>query len=491
MSQPVKSSRGFVVAAVMASMFMVAIEATIISTAMPQIVAELGGLDLYSWVFSSFLLTQTAMTVMFGKLSDLYGRKPVMLIGIAIFVVGSIFAGFAWSMPSMIVFRLIQGVGAGAVQPMALTIVADLYPANERGKVQGWLASVWAFSAVVGPLAGSLIIRDLSWAWVFWINAPIGLAAAVGFTFFLREDVKRQKRSIDYAGAGLFAIAIAALMYALTEAGSLNEANTLIAGGLFVVCSILFVAQERRAPDPMISFALWRRRPIAAANGATLLAGMALMGLTTFLPMYVQVVLQRSAIVAGLALTMMVLGWPTGATIAARSFQRVGLRRIMLIGSGLIPVGAIFFVTLGPDSSPVAAAAGSLVMGLGMGLLSVSSLVLIQEIVAWSQRGSVTASNIFARNLGSTIGATVFGAVVNFGLAHGTNGVAITGTQLQQLLQAPADAIAGDPAVRLALQHSLHMMFWAMLAVALIIALMVSLVPSITLGRVRQEEPAE
>jgi EmrB/QacA subfamily drug resistance transporter len=490
MAQTLKSSRGFVIAAVMASMFMVAIEATIVSTAMPQIVADLGGLSLYSWVFSSFLLTQTAMTVVFGKLSDLYGRKPIMLIGIAIFVVGSIFAGFAWSMPSMILFRLIQGIGAGAVQPVALTIVADLYPAHERGKVQGWLASVWAFSAVVGPLAGSLIIQDLSWAWVFWINAPIGLAAAILFTLFLREEVKHQKRSIDYAGAALFSVAIAALMFALTEAGSLNRTNTLVAGGLFVVCAILFVLQEQRAPDPMISFALWRRRPIAAANGATLLAGMALMGLTTFLPMYVQVVLQRSAIVAGLALTMMVLGWPAGATIAARSFQRVGLRRILLTGSGLLPVGALFFVTLGPESSPVAAALGSLVMGLGMGLLSVSSLILIQEIVDWSQRGSVTAANLFARNLGSTVGATVFGAVVNFGLSHMTGTAAVTADQLQQLLQSSGGTIGGDPEVRLALQHSLHLMFWAMMLVALAIMLMASLVPAVTLGRARQE-PAE
>ena len=486
MSQSVKTSRGFVVAAVMASMFMVAIEATIISTAMPQIVAELGGLNLYSWVFSSFLLTQTAMTVVFGKLSDLYGRKPIMLVGIVIFVAGSLLAGFAWSMPSMIVFRLIQGIGAGAVQPVALTIVADLYPANERGKVQGWLASVWAFSAVLGPLAGSLIIQDLSWAWVFWINAPIGLAAAVGFTFFLKENVKPQKRSIDYLGAALFSVAIAALMFALTEAGSLNETATLGAGGLFVLSAVLFVLQERRAPDPMISFALWRRRPIAAANGATLLAGMALMGLTTFLPMYVQVVLQRSAIVAGLALTMMVLGWPTGATIAARSFQRVGLRRIMLIGSCLIPTGAIFFLTLGFDSSPIAAAAGSLVMGLGMGLLSVSSLVLIQEIVDRSQRGSATASNLFSRNLGSTLGATVLGAVLNHGLTRSTGGPTVTSDQLRQLIELPSGSMPGDAVLRTALQHSLNLTFWAMLAITVVVVAIAFLVPAVEL---RQANP--
>src|ERR1700728_3521108 len=179
-----KSARALVIASVMTSMFMVAIEATIVSTAMPQIVSQLGDLHLYSWVFSSFLLTQTAMTVIFGKLADLYGRKPVVLAGIAIFLIGSILAGFAWSMPAMIVFRLIQGVGAGAIQPVTLTIVADLYPARERGKVQGYLARVWAISAGGGPMVGGFIIHDFSWAWIFWMNVPIGLASAAGFIAF-------------------------------------------------------------------------------------------------------------------------------------------------------------------------------------------------------------------------------------------------------------------------------------------------------------------
>ena len=177
--------RTLVLAAVMAANFMIAIEATIVSTAMPQIVGQLGGLQLYSWVFSAFLLTQTATTVVFGKLSDLIGRKTVMLIGIAIFLMGSILCGLAWSMPSLIAFRLIQGVGAGAVQPVAMTIVGDLYSAHERGKIQGWLASVWALSAVLGPLAGGLIIQHFFWAWIFWMNLPIGALAAGGFWAYL------------------------------------------------------------------------------------------------------------------------------------------------------------------------------------------------------------------------------------------------------------------------------------------------------------------
>src|SRR5580698_5522710 len=218
-----KTSRPLVIASVMASMAMVAIEATIVSTAMPQIVTQLGGLHLYSWVFSAFLLTQTAMTVVFGKLADLYGRKPVMLIGIAIFLVGSVLAGFAWSMPAMIVFRLIQGVGAGAIQPVTLTVVADLYPARERGKIQGYLASVWAISAILGPVVGGLIIRDLSWAWIFWMNVPIGIAAAIGFIAFLHEKERHTRPSLDIGGAALFTLAIASLMMVLTDAGTADN----------------------------------------------------------------------------------------------------------------------------------------------------------------------------------------------------------------------------------------------------------------------------
>jgi EmrB/QacA subfamily drug resistance transporter len=476
---PPKTSRPLVIASVMAAMVMIAIEATIVSTAMPQIAAQLGGLRLYSWVFSSFLLTQTATTVVFGKLADTFGRKPIMLIGIAVFLLGSILAGFAWSMASLIICRLVQGVGAGAVQPVALTIVADLYPARERGKIQGYLASVWAISAVLGPIVGGLIIRNMSWAWIFWINVPVGLAAAAGFSAYLHEDATQKGRSIDIVGAILFTIAIASLMALMTDAEGLTA---LLEAVLFCASALLFVAQERRASDPMISFSLWSRRPIAAANGVAVLACMALMGVTTFLPMYVQGVLHRSPVVAGLALTTMLVGWPAAATLATRIFFIYGLRRTLITGTALIPAGAIVFVLLTPDSSPMFAGLGSLVMGVGMGFVSVSSLVLIQEIAQWSQRGSVTASNVFARNIGSTLGATVFGAIFNFTLSH-TEGVdAVTSDQLRQLLENSADR-AGAPDVMLALHHALHLTFWGMVLISLAIVFVAILVPPIATDR--------
>ena len=482
-----KVRRPFVIAAVMAASFMIAIEATIVSTAMPKIAGQLGDLHLYAWVFSAYLLTQTAMTIVFGKLADIYGRKPVLLVGITIFLIGSVLCGLAWSIPSLIGFRLLQGVGAGAIQPVVMTVVGDLYPVEERGKVQGYLASVWGVSSVLGPLAGGLIIQHLSWAWVFWINVPIGLASMAGFARYLREEVAPARAPIDVAGAALFMVLMSALMIALTLVGSGNQATIWAACGVFVVASVLFVLQERRAADPMMAFHLWSRRSIATANAATLMSGMVIIGLTAFLPMYVQGVLNQSPLVAGFTLTMMVLGWPVGATLAARSFVRYGLRAVLLFGGALVPLGAVLFVLLAPGASPVVAGVGSLITGLGMGLLSTTAIVVVQSSVGWSERGSATASNIFARTLGSTLGATVLGAVLNRSMADsGAGGGSFSTDALQRLLDQP-DGLTGDSVVRAALGHSLHLTFLAVFGIALLTLALALLVPPVTFGAVKRE----
>ena len=481
MPTPSETRRPLVLAAVMAVMFMIAIEATIVSTAMPQIAGQLGDLHLYAWVFASFLLTQTATTVVFGKLSDLYGRRPVLLFGIAVFLAGSLLCGLAWSMPSLILFRLVQGIGAGAIQPVSLTVVGDLYAARERGRIQGYLASVWGISSVAGPLVGGLIIGHLSWPWIFWLNLPIGVIAAGLFLRYLHEGVERRTRQIDAIGAALFTAAIAALMLALTAAGESAAAAAWPAAG-FVVAAILFVLQERRAADPMLDIRLWMQRPIATANTATLLSGMTVIGLTAFLPMYVQGVLRQSALIAGLTLTLMVLGWPIGATTAARSFVRFGLRPVLLVGATLLPLGAIAFVALGSDTSPLVAACGSVVMGLGMGFLSTAAIVIIQDSVSWAQRGAATASNIFARNLGSTLGATALGAVLNYRLAHPASGPTVSSDELRRLLDDPASLGAGGDAIRDGLQHALHGTFWTVFAVAVLTLLLSLLVPRVAIS---------
>jgi MFS family permease len=249
---------------------------------------------------------------------------------------------------------------------------------------------------------------------------------------------------------------------------------------------LLFVWQERRAAEPMISFALWSRRPIAACNGATLLSGMILMGATTFLPMYVQGVLHRSPVIAGLSLTMMMVGWPVGATLAAKSFHRIGLRRILVGGSAFVPLGAVLLLFLSPGGSPLVAAFGSLVMGFGMGTSSVGSLVLIQEIVRMDERGSATASNLFSRNLGSTLGATLFGAVLNFGLSHAKDAVAVTSDQLKALLQNQAASLVNSDMTRMVLHESLHLTFVSIFAISIFMVLLLTLVPAIHLGADRK-----
>ena len=474
--------RPLALAAVMAANSMIAIEATIVSTAMPQIVGQLGGLALYSWVFAAFLLTQTATTVVFGKLADLAGRKTVILAGIAIFLLGSILCGFAWSMPSLIAFRLVQGVGAGAIQPVAMTIVGDLYSAQERAKVQGWLSSVWGVSAVLGPLAGGVIVQHFSWAWIFWVNVPVGALAAGGFFAFLHEERAHGRGRIDHLGAGLFTVAIAAVMVDLTALSTSGRAEIGLTTLAAAIATALFVLKERRSPEPMISLKLWGRRPIAAANGASLLSGMVMIGLTTFLPMFVQGVMGKSPVVAGFALSAMVLGWSVAATVGLRvGFRRFGVRAVLRAGGALVPAGVLVFVLLDRESSPVVAGLGSLVVGFGLGLLSSSLIIVVQEIVDWSERGSATASYLFARSLGSTFGATVFGAVLNFGLL-GSGHAQVSSERLRQLLEGGSGGMGADPGLRAALEHSLHLTFASMFVIALMVAATAFLAPKVALA---------
>jgi EmrB/QacA subfamily drug resistance transporter len=477
MSAPSKqSNRTFVVATIMLATFMVAIEATIVATAMPRIVGQLGGFSYYSWVFSAFLLAQSTTTVIYGKLSDIFGRKPVLIGGIVVFLIGSLLCGFAWSMTSLIVFRLLQGLGAGAIQPVTMTIIGDLFKLEERGRVQGIMATVWATSAVVGPLAGGVIVDNISWAWIFWINLPIGIFSIIAFSLFLKETVAHKEASIDYLGAILFSIAIIAVLVILTETDA-SAWILLSLAAVFVISGALFFWQEKRAPEPIISIALWSRRLVATSNICMLLAGMALIGLSTILPVYIQGVLGRSPIVAGFTLTMLVVGWPLSVMMSSKLFKAFGIRNTLRFGSLLFPFGALFLLFLTPDSSPIVAGAGSFFMGFGMGLINLTSIALVQDSVEWSMRGSATASIIFARSLGNTLGATVLGAILNAGINHYASGD--TAENLHNVLNQPTGLteLAGDPVVRGIFDASLHWSFWGIVVVAVMTLISTWLIP--------------
>lgn len=477
-----QTRRSLVLVSVMLAMFMIAIEATIVATAMPEIVGRLGGFSLYSWVFAGFLLTQAATTVLFGKLADLYGRRPVLVGGIVIFLVGSILCGFARTMIALIAFRLMQGLGAGAMQPVAMTIVADLYSPEERASIQGYLSSVWGISAVIGPLVGGVIVERFSWPWVFWINIPVGIATIFLVTRNLHEGVERKKHNLDVVGAVVFGIGISALLVALTEIGQPAANPVVIAVCLiaFLTAMPVFFWQEKRAEEPMLALELWRDRLVASTNLTALVAGMTLIGVTSFLAVYVQGVMGRSPTVAGLALTMMAVGWPLASMVARRLYAAIGMRGTLRLGTVLIVAGAVFFPFLTPASSPLFAGTGSFILGFGMGFLIVTCLIMVQGSVAWQQRGSVTAAAVFSRTLGNTLGAVVLGSVLNYGIHAYSKTTPVDAESVRKLLDTPSVAatLPNRELVVNALAHGLHLAFWCVLILSITTLVLGLFIPS-------------
>lgn len=411
-----ETNRPIVLTAIIIATFMSAIEGTIVAIALPNIVSELGGFSLYSWVFSSYLIMQAVSMLIYGKLADLYGRKPVFLFGLTVFLIGSLLCGLASSMMMLIGFRFIQGLGAGAVTPIANTIVGDLYPLEERGKVQGYLSSVWGISAVLGPVIGGFFVQCVSWSMIFWMNIPIGFMTMVGIVFFLHENVEKKQRKIDYVGCCLFLIAVLSLMVILIQGGNEWEWTSLeIISLLFVslLFFLLFFYQQSKVDEPMFPLSLWRQRVFVNANVATLTSGMIMIGVASFLPTFVQAVMDQSPVVAGLTLTAMSIGWPIASTIAGKLIVQINYRILSITGGGFLLIGSVLFMLLKPAFGPWWAATASFFVGVGMGLISTTFIVVIQQIVSWDTRGFATANHMFMRMLGSAVGAAVLGGVLN------------------------------------------------------------------------------
>ncbi|MEH7377242.1 MULTISPECIES: MDR family MFS transporter [Bacillaceae] len=480
-----QTKKPLVLAAVMLAMFMGAIEATIVSTAMPAIVADLGGFTLYSWVFSAYLLMNSVTVLIYGKLSDLFGRKPILTIGILIFLFGSILCGFATSMKMLIIFRLIQGFGAGAVTPIATTIIGDIYTAEERAKIQGYLASVWGISAITGPAVGGLLVQYVSWHYVFWINIPLGILSLVGLWLFLHENVQRKKHQIDYLGAILLTMTISSLMFILVEGGSRFAWGSWQSLSFFAFSAVTllgFVFQEARASEPVMPFSIWKERSILIANTTSLTTGIMLIGISSFLPTFVQGVMEQTPIVAGFTLTAMSIGWPIASTLAGRLLITMGYRKTSIIGGVSLIIGSIAFLTMSASSGPLWAAVGSFFVGLGMGLTSTAFIVSIQSTVGWEQRGIATASNMFMRNLGNTIGAALLGGILNNRLSQylSENDHSLSIDDVNLLLKS-AERENLSESVRSFLQNgltfSLHSVYYVVFALAIISLLLIFFIP--------------
>ncbi|MBM7552944.1 MDR family MFS transporter [Thalassobacillus pellis] len=482
-----KLKRPLILASIMLAMFLAAIEATIVSTAMPSIVADLGGFSLYSWVFSAYLLTNAATVLIFGKLSDIFGRKPIFLLGISLFLIGSTLCGFAGSMKMLIVFRLVQGLGAGALMPIATTIVGDIYTKEERANIQGYLSSVWGISAVTGPALGGFFVETISWPFVFWMNIPLGILAMVGILVFFHEEPDKSNRTIDYAGAVYMFLAVSALMLILVEGGVRISWDSPLMFLLLSVTTVgftLFFFQEKRAKSPMMPFHIWKYRSISVANLTSLTTGMILIGVSSYLPAFVQGVMERSATVAGFTLTTMSIGWPISSALAGRLLLRIGFRTTSMIGGISLIIGGIFFFLLSPDKGPVWAAAGSFFIGVGMGLSTTSFIVSIQSTVDWKTRGIATASNMFMRSLGSAVGAALLGGLLN---SHIQSTIEKAG--LQDKLSVDSANVLLDPerrgslsqealdVLRDSLTTGLHYVYIGILVLAVLSFLLITLLP--------------
>ena len=401
---------------VMLSTALVAVDATIIATAVPSIVGSLGGFAEFPWLFSVYLLAQAVTVPVYGKLADVFGRKPVMLVGIGLFLVGSVLCGFAWSMGALIAFRAVQGLGAGAVQPMSMTIVGDLYSLEERAKVQGYVGSVWALSSVVGPTLGGVFSEYVSWRWIFFVNIPLCLVAAAMIGLRFSERVERRRPQVDYAGAAVLTLALTLLILGLLEGGQAwawtAPQSVAVLGGGAVLLGV-FVLVERRAADPVVPLRLLRRRLLVATNLVAACVGAALLGLSSYVPTFVQDVLGAGPLVAGFALAALTFGWPVSASQAGRVYLRIGIRSTALIGAVVVVAGAALLLLLDGSSSVLQVGATAFVIGLGMGFAAAPTLIAAQSAVEWQERGVVTGANMFFRSAGSAVGVAVFGAIVN------------------------------------------------------------------------------
>ncbi len=459
--QKKETNRPFVLGAIIIGMFMAAIEGTIVSTAMPGIVSDLGGFSTFSWVFSAYLLMSAITVLIFGKLSDLFGRKPIYSIGIVIFLIGSLLCGFAESMEALILFRLIQGIGAGAVQPIALTIVGDMYSMEERAKIQGYLASVWGISAIAGPALGGIFVQYIDWSWVFWMNIPLGVLSLVGIVLLLHESIDKERRSIDYSGAVLLLVSISALMVVLIEGGvhwKWTSLPIVILLSTSFVAMVLFFKVELKAKEPLMPLGIWRDPVIAISNTVTFTTGMILIGVSSFLPTFVQGVMEKSPIVAGFTLTTMSIGWPIASTIAGKMVIKIGFRITSFLGGISLIFGSVIYLLMTPALGPVFAGFGSFFIGVGMGLTSTTFIVAIQSSVSWKQRGIATASNMFMRTLGSAVGAALLGGILNSRLQeYLTNRSSTEGVNLNTVNQLLDETKRSslDPAVLDLLQNGL------------------------------------
>lgn len=479
-----KTRTRLVMAGLMLTLFLVSMESTVVSTGMPTIVGQLGGLDYYSWVFTAFMLASTTTVPLYGKLSDIFGRRPVYAVSMVVFLAGSVLCGVAQSMTQLIVFRAVQGIGAGGLLPLVFIIVGDLFSFAERARIQGLFSGVWGVSSLVGPLLGGFIVDRAAWQWIFLINIfPAPLAAAL--VWFAWVDTPRQaagRPAIDYAGAALLTAGAVALLMGLSDLEA-GWAPLAIGGSVALFAALVVV--ERRAADPVLPVGLFRDRIFAVACAHGLLAGCAMFGSTAFVPLFVQGVLGTTATEAGAALTPMLLSWVFASIIGARLMLRIGYRTLSVAGMISLTIGSLMLtqVNEGTGRLPLMFFLG--MMGLGMGLSIPAFLIAVQSSVERRVLGTATSTLQFSRSIGGALGTGIMGAVLALLLANTLRSAGLdpAAVSIDGLLSGGASA---DPTLRAALTAGIRGVFGVAFVASALALVVTFLAPKGRIGDVQR-----
>jgi EmrB/QacA subfamily drug resistance transporter len=481
--------------AVISSMFLASMDGTIVSTAMPTIVGELHGINSYAWVFSGFLLAEIATIPLWGRLADMYGRKKIFLTGMIIFLLGSVLCGISGSMVQLILFRSMQGLGAGCILPVAQTISADLYTMEQRAKISAVYSIVFGFSAVIGPFLGGFITDNLSWRWVFYVNLPLGIAAVALVALVMVEPLERRKRhEFDWLGLVTLLGWTVALVFAIESGGrqyawsSIEVVSALIGA---VVLFIAFVMTELRAREPLIPFDIFRVPALRASTIVTLFLGMSMFGVMSFLPLYGRTVLGQTATGSGRILIPLLVAMMIASPAGARALIKIGFRVVVITGAALVTLGAYMLTRLNVDSSQLELSAYLVVLGFGMGLVFISTALAAQNSVSMPRMGVATGLVNVSRQLGGAIGVAIAGSVMLTALVDRLAAVFGTKVQTSSLLT-PTDTdvhLTGEVKIKVAQAFSdaLHRTFWVAVLVAAVGLLCAFMMPGGSATEIRDE----
>jgi EmrB/QacA subfamily drug resistance transporter len=480
-------SRNLIISASLLALFLGALDALVMAAAMPTIVEDLGGLHLYSWVYTAYLLARTVSLPIFGKLADIYPTKPLYIVSILIFIVASLAAGFAKSMFFLIVFRAIQGIGAGGNFALVYIVLADISPPEERGKIYSLGSFVWGLASVLGPTMGGFIAAYFSWPWIFFINVPLGVLSLAGVSLFLHETREKKKNAaIDYTGALTLTITILALLFIFLLVGrnyAWHSPLILTLCAVTIIFGVLFYLAERGAEEPILPIEFFIIRGFSVGNAAVFMSSFAIFGFFGFAPLFIQGALGKSPVAVGTAVLSLSLGWSIGSLVLGRFVHRWGTRKSSIAGAVLLAVGCAFTLTFSTATTIVTCFWVFALVGVGMGFVSLATVLVVQNSVEASDLGVATSSHQFSRNLGSTVGIGICGSI--FTTAFSTELLSsFTGSQagklpeslVSQILrnadsvlqpeiraQFPSDAL---PLLYQAVAHGTLLVFWATLAAA-------------------------